>query len=193
VDLQSRSIIKEKNFSWRRTVNIRYGTTEDAKILSELGAKTFYDTFAKDNLPENIEAYLKKSFSPAIQLSELSDPNIIFLIAELDGIPIGYAKLTMDSKDESIKGTNPLELERIYALQKYLGKRVGKELMKASINEAKERGCDSIWLGVWEKNKRAINFYRKWGFKGVGTHIFKLGNDPQNDFVMEMELTGSFN
>jgi diamine N-acetyltransferase len=173
-------------------MNIRYGTTNDAKMLSDLGAKTFYDTFAKDNTSENITSYIKESFSPEIQFKELSDPEIIFLIAELNGTPIGYAKLKMNSKDESIKGTNTLELERIYALQEYLGKGIGKELMKVSINEAKERGCDSIWLGVWEKNKRAIDFYRKWGFKEVGTHIFKLGDDPQNDFVMEMELTGSF-
>jgi diamine N-acetyltransferase len=171
-------------------MNIRYGTTDDARMLSELGAKTFYDTFAQDNTPENIEAYLKKSFSPEIQLGELADPNIIFLIAELDGIPIGYAKLKMNSKDESVKGMNSVELERIYAVQDYLGKGIGKELMKASINEAKEKGCDSIWLGVWEKNQRAIDFYRRWGFKEVGTHRFKLGDDPQNDFVMELELTG---
>jgi diamine N-acetyltransferase len=170
-------------------MNIRYGTTDDAKMLSELGTKTFYDTFAKDNTSENIKAYLKKSFSPEVQLSELADPNTIFLIAELDGVPIGYAKLKMNSKDESIKGTNTLELERIYALQEYLGKGIGKELMKASINEARERGFDRIWLGVWEKNQRAIDFYRKWGFKGVGTHVFKLGDDPQNDFLMELELT----
>jgi diamine N-acetyltransferase len=170
-------------------MNIRYGTPDDAKMLSELGTKTFYDTFAKDNTPENIKAYLKKSFSPEIQSSELADPNVIFLIAELDSIPIGYAKLRMNSKDDSLTGTNPVELERIYSIQEYLGKGIGKELMKASIREATERGCDSIWLGVWERNKRAIDFYRKWGFKEVGTHIFKLGDDPQNDFVMELELT----
>jgi ribosomal protein S18 acetylase RimI-like enzyme len=61
--------------------------------------------------------------------------------------------------------------------------------MNASINEAKERGYDSIWLGVWEKNQRAIDFYRRWGFEEVGTHTFKLGTDPQNDFVMELGLT----
>jgi diamine N-acetyltransferase len=169
-------------------VNIRYGTTEDAKMLSELAAKTFYDTFAKDNTPQNIASYIKESFSSEIQLNELSDPDIIFLIAELDDIPIGYAKLRMNSKDEAVKGTNPMELERIYAVQEYLGKGVGKELMKASIHEAKERGCDSIWLGVWEKNQKAIDFYKKWGFKEVGTHIFKLGDDPQNDYVLELEL-----
>jgi diamine N-acetyltransferase len=169
-------------------MHIRYGTTEDAKVLAELGARTFYDTFAKDNKSENIQSYLEKSFSPEIQQKELSDPNIIFLIAELDGTPVGYAKLKMNSKDDALKGTNPVELERIYAVQEYLGKGVGKGLMKASLREARQRGCDSVWLGVWEKNQRAIDFYEKWGFKKVGTHVFKLGDDLQNDFVMELRL-----
>lgn len=169
-------------------MNIRYGTTDDAKMLSELGAKTFYDTFAKVNTPENIEAYLRESFSSEIQFHELSQPDVVFLIAESEGIAIGYAQLLINSRDEAIKGIRPLEVRRIYASQQYLGKGVGRELMKATINEAGQRDCDCIWLGVWEKNQRAIDFYRKWGFHEVGTHIFFVGDDPQNDFVMELEL-----
>lgn len=169
-------------------MNIRYGTIADAQMLSELGARTFYDTFAKDNTPENIDAYVKESFSPEIQFNELSQPNIIFLIAESEGIPIGYAQLLMNSKDESIKGIRPLEIRRIYASQDYVGKGVGKELMQATIREARQRDCDCIWLGVWEENQRAIDFYEKWGFREVGTHIFFVGDDPQNDFVMELKL-----
>jgi GNAT superfamily N-acetyltransferase len=170
-------------------MNIRYGTTGDAKMLSEFGARTFYDTFAKDNTPENIDAYLKRSFSPEIQFNELSQPDVVFLIAEMEGNPTGYAQLILNSKDEAIKRIKPLEIRRIYASQEYLGKGVGKELMQATIKEARQRGCDCVWLGVWEKNQRAIDFYKKWGFREVGTHIFSVGDDPQNDFVMELELT----
>ncbi|MEO7840329.1 MAG: GNAT family N-acetyltransferase [Anaerolineales bacterium] len=170
-------------------MKVRYGNMDDAKTLSELGAKTFYDTFAKDNTPEDIDAYLKASFSPEIQFNELSDPDVIFLIAESEKIPIGYAQLIMNSKDETINGTKPLEISRIYASQEYLGKGVGKELMQATISEARQRGCDCVWLGVWEKNRRAIDFYKRWGFRAVGTHLFSVGDDPQNDFVMELELT----
>ena len=169
-------------------MNIRYGTIEDAKRLSELGAKTFYDTFAKDNTPENMATHLKKSFSPEIQFAELSDPENIFLIVEHESQPIGYAQLILHSKEETLTGNKPLEIRRIYATQEYLGKGVGKALMQAAIQEAKQRDCDSLWLGVWEKNPRAIDFYRKWGFKEVGMHTFKVGDDPQRDFVMELAL-----
>ena len=169
-------------------MNIRYGKAEDAKILSDLGARTFYDAFAKDNTPENIDAYIKKSFSPDIQFNEILQPVVVFLIAEVEGIPAGYAQLILSSRDESVQGTRPLEIRRIYVSQEYLGKGVGKELMRATLNEARERGCDCVWLGVWEKNQPAINFYRKWGFQKVGTHVFFVGDDPQNDFVMELTL-----
>jgi ribosomal protein S18 acetylase RimI-like enzyme len=169
-------------------VLIRYGIPDDAVMLSEFGARTFYDTFAKDNTPENMEAHLKKSFSPAIQLQELSTPENIFLIAEVESSLVGFAQLIMDSKEESLHGTKTLELRRIYASQAYIGKGVGKELMRASIQEARQRGCDSIWLGVWEKNPRAISFYKKWGFQEVGTHLFHVGDDPQRDFIMELAL-----
>jgi diamine N-acetyltransferase len=169
-------------------MHIRYGTTEDAKMLAEFGARTFYDTFAKDNTPEDIAAYLKASFSPDIQFNELSEPDNIFLVVESDNKPIGYAQLIINSKDEAIIRTKPLEIRRIYASQEYLGKGVGKELMLATIKEARQQGCDCVWLGVWEKNQRAIDFYKKWGFREVGTHLFSVGADPQNDYVMELAL-----
>jgi GNAT superfamily N-acetyltransferase len=169
-------------------MNIRYGAIADAQLLSELGARTFYDTFAQDNTPENIDAYLQRSFSPEIQFKELADPGVIFLIAEFEGIPVGYAQLILDSQDEPIKGLKPLEVRRIYASIEHLGKGVGKELMQATIREAQQRNCECIWLGVWEKNQRAIDFYRKWGFREVGSHIFSVGDDPQTDFIMELVL-----
>jgi ribosomal protein S18 acetylase RimI-like enzyme len=179
----------DDNDSYGVNMNIRYGTIHDAKMLSALGAKTFFETFAKDNTPENIEAYLKVSFSPEIQFNELSNPENIFLIVESEDTPIGYTQLILNSKDDAIQRTRPLEIRRIYAAQEYLGKGVGKALMQATINEARQRGCDCVWLGVWEKNQRAIDFYKKCGFREVGTHLFSVGDDPQNDCVMELELT----
>ena len=169
-------------------MNLRYGNLGDAKMLSELGARTFYDAFAKDNTPENIALYLEKSFSPEIQWNELSAPDNIFLIAETESQPIGYAQLIIDSKDERLQEIKTLEIRRIYAIKEFIGKGVGRALIQATIQEAKQRGCASIWLGVWEKNPRAISFYKNWGFREVGTHIFHLGNDPQRDFILELPL-----
>lgn len=169
-------------------MKIRYATTDDAKLLAEIGLKTFNDTFAKDNKSEDMALYLQNAFSPSIQLDELNNPTIIFLIAEIDGNVVGYAKLKANSKSESSTASAPMEIERLYSLQEYIGKGIGAALMQASIKEAKERGFNSLWLGVWERNERAISFYKKWGFKEVGNHLFMLGNDPQNDLIMQLLL-----
>lgn len=170
-------------------MNIRYGTTDDANMLAEFGAKAFYDSFAKNNTEENIRLYLKRTYSPEIQLRELSNPGVVFLIAEIEGNAVGYVKINLNSRDNSIKGAKTIEIERIYAAKEHIGKGVGKSLMQASIQEAEQRGCDSLWLGVWEKNPRAIEFYKKWDFKEVGTHAFMLGDDPQRDYIMELKIT----
>ena len=144
-------------------MNIRHGNTYDAVPLSKLGAKTFYDTFAKDNTAENIKLHLENSFSAEIQFNELSQLDIIFLVAENDDHSLaGYAQLMIDGREESIKGIKTLEIRRIYISQEHIGTGAGKELMTACLAEARQRGCDSVWLGVWEKNPRAINFYKKY-------------------------------
>jgi ribosomal protein S18 acetylase RimI-like enzyme len=168
-------------------INLRYANRSDAEMLTEIGIKTFSDTFLKDNNPEDMDIYLKKAFSVELHLKELVDPNIVFLIAEIDGKPAGYAKLKAYSKIDGLIETDSMEIERIYSLKEYIGKGIGKALMEASIKEAKEKGFSSIWLGVWERNTRAIAFYEKWGFKIIGSHIFMLGKDPQNDFIMLLD------
>jgi ribosomal protein S18 acetylase RimI-like enzyme len=169
-------------------MNIRYANEHDSALLAELGRQTFYDAFIEHNTPEDMAKYLSEHYSAEIQMSEIKDPSTIFLIAEVNDLPVGYAKLKGESNGNGVSGTNPIELQRIYSVQEYIGKGVGGELMKQSIKEAKERGFDCLWLGVWEKNERAIKFYEKWGFKQVGNHVFILGEDAQKDFTMELSL-----
>jgi GNAT superfamily N-acetyltransferase len=158
-------------------------------MLAELMAKTFYDTFAKDNTAEDMRVHLETSYSPEIQLAELSSPDHVFLIAEAEGMPVGFAQLILGSVEESIHGSKPAEVRRIYVTKEYIGKGVGKELIQAAIGESKGRGCECLWLGVWEKNPHAIEFYKKWGFREVGSHVFMVGNDPQTDYIMELHLS----
>ncbi|KAF0242512.1 MAG: acetyltransferase [bacterium] len=170
-------------------MNIRYANENDSELLANLGHKTFYETFAEHNTPEDMASYLSVAFSVEKQICELKDPNAIFLIAEIEGTVVGYAKLRADNKCDSITGRKPIEMERIYSLKDYIGKGIGAKLMQASIKEAKDRGFDCLWLGVWERNERAILFYEKWGFNKVGSHVFMLGTDPQSDFIMQLLLT----
>lgn len=166
-------------------IKIRYATAADNTLLAELGASTFYDTFAADNTPDNMLAYLGTSFNPEKQAAELDDPMSMFLIAEIDGIAVGFAKLKEGQPAVVAVGLHPIEIVRIYASKDWIGHGVGTALMKSCLKEAENRGCDTAWLSVWEYNTRAQIFYRKWGFVEAGTQIFQLGDDPQNDLLMK--------
>ncbi|MBN1219138.1 MAG: GNAT family N-acetyltransferase [Anaerolineae bacterium] len=166
-------------------INVRYATAADNVLLAKLGARTFYDTFAADNTPENMAAYLAGSFGPEKQAAELADPSSVFLIAEINGVAVGFARLREGQSPAKITGLHPIEIVRIYARQEWIGCGVGATLMQACLNEAGQRGCDTIWLDVWERNQRALAFYRQWGFVEVGTQIFQLGDDPQQDLLLQ--------
>jgi GNAT superfamily N-acetyltransferase len=166
-------------------VQIRHATAADNTLLAELGAQTFHDTFAADNTPENMAAYLATSFGPEKQAAELADPASVFLIAEVEGAAVGYARLKEGQPAAVITGSRPIEIVRFYTRQEWIGQGVGATLMKACLDEAMQRGCDTIWLDVWERNLRARAFYQKWGFIEVGTQLFQLGDDLQNDLLMQ--------
>lgn len=167
---------------------IRCGTVEDAGLLSELGARTFSETFAADNTEEDITEYLATSFNLAQQTAELEDPASTFLIAEIDGHAAGYAMLRDGEPEQGVEGANPIELVRLYVAREWLGRGLGEQLMRACLNEARQAGHETIWLGVWEHNPRAQAFYRKWNFRPVGEHMFQLGADLQRDLLMERPL-----
>ena len=167
---------------------IRRGKVEDAALLSELGARTFSETFAADNTPEDLAAYIAESFSVAQQTAELEDPGSVFLIAEVEGRAAGYAKLHDGKPEKGVEGANPIELVRLYVSREWLGRGIGEQLMRACIDEARQAGHETIWLGVWERNARAQAFYRKWNFQTVGEHVFRLGSDLQTDLLMQRTL-----
>jgi len=167
---------------------IRRGTLADAVLLSEFGARTFSEAFAADNTPEDLAAYIAASFNVARQTAELEDSASTFLIAEVDGRAAGYAHLHDGEPEEGVEGANPVELVRLYVSRDWLGRGIGEQLMRACIDEARQAGYETIWLGVWERNGRAQAFYRKWNFRTVGEHVFRLGSELQRDILMERAL-----
>ena len=169
-------------------LTIRRANPEDAGLLAELGARTFSETFAADNSPEDLAAYVAASFNPARQTAELNDPAITFFVAEVGGLAAGYAQLHAGEPAEGVEGPKPVELVRLYVSGGWLGRGVGEALMRACVDGACQAGHETIWLGVWERNGRAQAFYRKRDFRAVGEHVFQLGSDPQRDILMERAL-----
>lgn len=175
-------------------MQIRPATIADAAALSRLGATTFRETFESENTPEDMARYLAEAFSPAQQASEITDPSSTVLVAEHhpasgDAELAGYAHLVSGRAPEAIPSPAPLELKRLYVVRAWHGRRVAQALMDATIAAARARGAQTMWLGVWERNPRAVAFYAKYGFVRVGQHTFMLGADSQTDWLLSRPLT----
>jgi ribosomal protein S18 acetylase RimI-like enzyme len=166
--------------------HIRTATPADAEPLAALAGRTFRYTFADDNSPDDIEVYVRDSFSLDRVRAELADDVNTFLLAFMDGEvrPDGYAKLRTGTTDPSVTGPDPVELQRLYVDRSAIGHGVGAALMRASLDAARSAGHRTLWLGVWERNARAISFYERWQFERVGDHVFRLGSDHQTDLIM---------
>lgn len=172
------------------SIEIRQATVEDAKRLTDLSYTTFWDAFAHHpkNAPDDMAHYMRQAFNVEQITEELGDDKNVFLIAEIDGKPAGYAKLIIGTIEPGITATRPIELSRLYSHQEYIGKGVGQNLFDACIERARRHDHDVMWLGVWEYNPRAQRFYEKNGFTVVGKHVFQLGTDPQTDLLMQRSV-----
>lgn len=169
-------------------ITIRKITVSDLNELQEVGKRTFEETFSSENSEEDMKEYLENSFATEKIKEELEDKNSEFYFAEFEEKVIGYLKVNIGQSQTEIKSQDSLEIERIYVLKEFHGKKAGQILFDQAIKIAKTNKLDYVWLGVWEENHRAIRFYEKNGFVAFDKHIFKLGSDEQIDIMMKLKL-----
>ena len=170
------------------TAAIRYATATEAVALSQLGADTFRAAYTGANEPRLVEGYIADHYSPAIQLAELQNDRLIYLVAEIDAQLAGFVLLRTDQSHPDVEGTSPIRLARIYVDTPYLGAGLGSALMARCIEECRTRNHDLLWLGVWERNQKAIGFYERWGFTSVGVEVFDVGGDKQRDVILTLPI-----
>lgn len=171
-------------------VTIRPGVPTDAIALAALAAGTFREAFAADNRPEDLALHLATAYGPAQQGRELADPDILTLLVETEGQLAAYAQLRSGTTPPCVAGESPVELWRFYVALAWHGRGIAPALMQRVVLEAGSRGARTLWLGVWERNQRAIAFYRKSGFRDVGSHVFMVGTDAQTDRIMVRDVPG---
>lgn len=163
-------------------------TKADIDILKELSIQTFDETFRAQNKPENIEQYLANAFTTDKLLRELEHPHSFFYMIYYQQQLAGYLKLNiLDAQTEQYPGYN-LEIERIYILKDFQKFGLGKQLFKHALTVAADNSCDQIWLGVWEKNDNAIQFYERLGFNKIDEHAFYMGDERQIDYIMSRSI-----
>lgn len=165
-------------------MKIRRAKTSDAAALRELSEHAFRTAYSWYNTPEDMELYVREHFSAATIEKELADPSLYYLLAfEADEL-IGYTKLDLQTEALRDCGERPLEIARLYTKPERIGGGIGKLLVDAVADYAMQNGFDCVCLGVWQKNEKAVKFYKREGFVITGTTTFVLGSDPQDDFIM---------
>jgi ribosomal protein S18 acetylase RimI-like enzyme len=167
---------------------IRRITLDDIVPLQEIARQTFYETFSETNTEENMSKYLEDGFATQKLIEELNNEHSEFYFAISDQNVIAYLKLNFGNSQTELQDDPSLEIERIYVLKEYHGKKIGQLLYEKAMQVAEEKNASYIWLGVWEENPRAIRFYQKNGFEAFDKHIFKLGDDDQVDIMMKKKL-----
>ena len=170
-------------------INIRQVKFEEAAGLAKLSAELFSETFAHLNDPQDMQQYLEESFNLEKIREELNDPDTYCFYAIKNSIPVGCIKLILHQTHASFTGIKTAELSRLYVCKAYHNQKIGAALMQFAIDFALKNQAEKLWLGVWEHNQKAIDFYHKWGFTKTNTHPFVLGNDVQEDWLMEKKLS----
>ncbi len=159
---------------------IRFAETDDLKLLVALGMTTCYEAYFELDPPRDLAEYCVRSFNEERLKNEFEDANSTFLIAELGERAVGYAKLREGKKIACMAGKNAVEVQRIYVLERLKGRRIGEKLINRCFEIAKERGFETVWLGVWDKNVAAQKFYEKIGMTKAGWTDF---SDGKNEFI----------
>ena len=170
-------------------LTIRYATREDARLIADIRNQTFYETFASSNKEEDMDKFLNEQFTKGKLMMEVGAPENIFLLAFEGDVVAGYVKLRESRSPVALGSASSLEIARLYTMTNMIGKGVGSLMMQKCIDIAIERQKEIVWLGVWEKNQRAIDFYTRWGFEKFADTEFLLGNDLQNDWLMMKKVT----
>lgn len=161
-------------------------TSEDITLLHALSRQTFSETFSPVNTPENMQYYLDTSLTVERLQDEINNPDSIFYFSMRGDKAVGYVKVNFGQAQTELQDHKGMEIERIYVLKEFHGEKIGQLLFNKALEVARDKKVEYVWLGVWEKNHKAIGFYEKNGFVQFGAHAFRLGTDEQIDLMMKL-------
>ena len=170
------------------TLKIQKISKIELKSLQKIAQESFFETYAALNTVDKMNHYLKHNLSLSKLKEEFNNPSSAFYFAKVENREVGYLKVNIGNAQTEPIFENALEIERIYVLEQFQKRKVGKQLLEKAVKIAKEQKLERIWLGVWIKNPNAITFYKKQGFKECGTHVFQFVDEAQTDVLMTLDL-----
>ncbi|MGQ3051361.1 MAG: GNAT family N-acetyltransferase [Roseateles sp.] len=157
------------------TPAIRFATADDAAPLAAFAGQAFTDTYRGLDDPQEITDYVAEHFQPGVMHSVIRDPACTTLLARVGQQLAGYAILRAEPAPDCVTGPAPLQLWRLYLGSGFIGQGLGARLMAAVHEQARRRAAQTLWLGVYDRNVRAVEFYKRFGFSQVGGKEFLFG------------------
>jgi ribosomal protein S18 acetylase RimI-like enzyme len=170
-------------------LDVRHCKEIDIDTLVVLSRDTFSKAFEKDNNPLDFKSYINSAFNRDTLLQQLQNPDSFFYFVYSENRLIGYVKINQLQAQTDLKSEDGMELERIYIKDEFQGQGYGTLLLQILKEKGKQAKKCFLWLGVWEKNVKAIQFYQTHGFSKFGTHPYYIGTDKQTDWLMRCDLT----
>jgi ribosomal protein S18 acetylase RimI-like enzyme len=171
---------------------IRKARPDDVAALVTLAVEAFRDTYRAIDDPDDLEDYIRSELTPAYFQSHLELADSCILLAERAAGRaaelIGYALVSRPPPPPCVPDPSALRLARLYLRQDVKGRGIGAALMRAVFEQARQMQAGAIWLAVFDRNTRARQFYRRWGFVDVGTKDFVFGAKVQADRVMSCRV-----
>ncbi len=170
-------------------IDFKLATTKDVEILALLGRITFkesHGTYIEDKT--NLQSYLDTAFSTQKIIEDLENPNTVYYIIYNNKFPVGYAKLVLHATIEFVSSEKSCRLERIYILNEFIAMKFGQQFLHFILKKVTELHFKEVWLSVYIKNTKAINFYLKNEFKKVGSISFQIGNQGYENPILSKKL-----
>ncbi|KQV60983.1 hypothetical protein ASC95_06070 [Pelomonas sp. Root1217] len=161
----------------------RHATPEDAAALAAFGAQAFADTYRELSDAQEIADYVAEHFQPEVMAGVILDTTCTVLLAWVDEQLAGYAIVKVEPAPDCVAGPAPIHLWRIYLGEGFIGRGLGAALMHEVHAVARRRGAQTLWLGVYDRNVRAVAFYERFGFAQVGGQEFLFGGQIYIDPV----------
>ena len=186
--------------------SLRRATPADAAALAALAARTFRETYAPPAGPcdpADVQAYVADHFGPARQGAELADPRLRVLVAETAAGLAGYAVVRFASRPGDADDYAPepdgtaaaltagatAELARLYVDRPWHGHGLAAALLDAARAAAAAAGAGALWFSVYQRNPRALAFYRRQGARPFATATFRMGREVQDDWLLAVPTT----
>jgi ribosomal protein S18 acetylase RimI-like enzyme len=167
---------------------IRICSESDLEKLQAFSEYNFKSTFEYDNDLHALNAYIAKALNFNQLKYELGLAGSQFYFLEEGEALLGGLKLNLPPHQSGINAPKSLEVERIYVDHNFHGQGYGKRLFDFAWDKVREYRSENTYLGVWERNFKAIDFYYKKGFVKFDQQHFKLGTEDQVDYLVRLNL-----